>query len=696
MGAFWKPLPIIAGLLLLLTYLLLQSKSPDLAARARMQEALAAFELHDAELDRAVLLARAGLLHHYDSVTRLRRVLFQASATLRQGIQSATIEAIQRLEPSLDALDVALSEKMAVVEYFKSDNAVLRNSLMYVVHGEQTLRIQALAAGAEPVVAELGALANALLQFFQAPNASLGRDLNAVLARLPDHPSLQPDIDLLVKHGRLIIEVMPQVDSELRRITTAPTITQARSLQTMMQTYYGQVEARAQIFRVLLYVVAVLLLGYLFLVWCRLQLRARDLRCVNAELRREMTEHQQAEQALRVSEERLRAITESAREGIIAVDCAGAIISWNAGAATMFGYQAEEALGLPFSRLLAMRDRETLAVAEGSAATCLPPISTIVELTGIRQDGDEFPLELSLSSWRTAQGVYLTGIIRDLTERKRLEEKTRQQELQLIQANKMAALGILVSGVAHEINNPNQLVLMNAPLLAEAWNDALDLLDECQQQHHEFVLAGLPYAEMRETLPALVHDVRDGALRIQRIINDLKDFARPRTREVTRVFPLNDAVQRALRLLHHPINQRTARFQVDLAADLPAVRGDPQQIEQIIINLVINALEALPDPQHGVMVSTYDQPQQQRIALEIQDEGVGIPPEHLAHLCDPFFTTKGDHGGTGLGLAIAFELARAHGGSLTFASTPGQGTRARLTLPSIAVDSAPQAHSTVQ
>ena len=96
---------------------------------------------------------------------------------------------------------------------------------------------------------------------------------------------------------------------------------------------------------------------------------------------------------------------------------------------------------------------------------------------GLRKDAQEFPLEVSLSSWATHEDHYLTGIIRDLTERKRLEETTRQQEMQLIQANKMTALGMLISGVAHEINNPNQLVLLNAQVLANAWADAMEILD---------------------------------------------------------------------------------------------------------------------------------------------------------------------------------------------------------------------------
>lgn len=245
----------------------------------------------------------------------------------------------------------------------------------------------------------------------------------------------------------------------------------------------------------------------------------------------------------------------------------------------------------------------------------------------------------------------------------------------------MTALGTLISGMAHEVNNPNQVVLMNVRLLEGAWTGAVEILDAHRQAHGEFLLAGLPYTEMREAIPTLMQDMHEGALHIERIINDLKDFARPSAQVPQATFELNDSVQRGLRLLAHLIHKKTGQFRVDLAPELPPVHGDPQHIEQVVVNLVTNALEALSDPSRAVTVSTRFDPAAHGMVLVVEDDGIGIPPEHLARLCDPFFTTKQASGGTGLGLAISSTLARAHGGHLTFSSEPGRGTRAVVTLP---------------
>jgi PAS domain S-box-containing protein len=589
----------------------------------------------------------------------------------------------------IEALTAALHQKLTLIEYFKSDNALLRNSLTYFTYAGQALSTRRDAEHA--VTAEITALSHVLLRFMHTPEVSVGKEVEAALQHLAHYPVSHQDLHTLVAHGQLIVTVLPQVDSLLRQIIATPTASQADALQDAVLQYTSRVEARAQLFRVLLYLVAVLLLGYLLYQFARLRANARELRRTNADLQHEMGERQQAVAALRASEERFRAITESANDAIISADSTGNIVSWNVRATAIFGYTAAEILGAPLTRLMPARYHAAYVqgFTQWSAAGAFRLVGKTVEFSGRRKDGTEFPLEISLSTWSTAHGNYVTGIIRDLTMHKQLQETTRQQELQLIQANKMTALGTLVSGVAHEINNPNQVVLMNARVLTEVWDDTVDILDAYAQERGEFSLAGLPYTEMRDTIPTLVRNVHDGARRMERIIGDLKDFARPGVRGAHTIVQLNDAVQRALRLLAHLIRQRTDRFHVDLAQDIPPVWGDAQHVEQVVVNLLTNALEALPDRSCGVTVTTSCDDAEHSVLLEVQDEGVGIPPEHLARLCNPFFTTKQESGGTGLGLAITSSLVRVHGGRLTFASEPGKGTRALVHFPYYREDKPP-------
>lgn len=679
MRALWKQIGIVAALLLLLTYLLLQSQPPDLALRARMHEALQSFALHDAELTRDVLLARAGLLPNYDSLGQVGKSLAEDLEELRA--QSSTVlNAADRtmLGQQVEALAAAAQKKSTLVDYFKSDNALLRNSFMYITHGRAP--VGAKIETEQAVAQEIGRLSHSLLRFMQAQDSGVGDEIRAVLDRLAMLTRSDAEFQLLVMHGRFIVGKLPEVDSLMRQIISSETAAHAGTLQEAVLQYAGRVEVRAQNYRLALYLVAVTLLGYLIYQFLRLRANARELRAANTQLNREMAERQQAEQALRASEQRLRAINDSAKEAIVSLDGAGNIVSWNAGASAIFGYQSEDILGSSFTRLIPERDTESQTrifndIAAGKRADLF---EGTIEIVGLRKGGAQIPLEVSLSTWTTQRGRYFTSIMRDISERKRLEETTRQQEIQLIQANKMTALGTLVSSVAHEINNPNQLIMLNSRVLSEAWDDALGILDDYRDRNGDFLLSGLPYAEMRQTVSTLAHDVHDGALRIERIVDDLKDFARPRAEGARAAFRLNEAVQRATRLLGHLINKRTAHFRVDLAADIPSLRGDSQQVEQIIVNLLANALEALPDRERAVTVTTRHLAAEHSAVLEVHDEGVGIPEQNLSRLCDPFFTTKQNSGGTGLGLAITASLIRAHGARLDFESEPGRGTRARV------------------
>jgi len=670
----WKPVGVVSAFLLLLTYFLIQSRNPDMEPRARIQAGLQALALHDAELTRDVLQARAGLLSNYDSLTRTGGKLREALDTLHREGAAMSGDSAQEIGPHIDALARTLQDKLTVVEYFKSDNALLRNSSTYFAHAGKRLG-ERLRNGNRTLAAEIAALSQAMLELMHSPEGAARDEAHRALERLTRAPTRSADSEALTTHGWLIVGVLPQVDGLIRQIVEAPTAALTETVQDVVHRQANRSEARAQVFRILLYLAAVVLLAYLLYQFGR-------LRASHRALGREMAERQQAAAALRISEERFRAITESANDAIISADGGGRIVSWNRKAEVMFGYRADEVPGVSLVTLMPERyhrDHDPRFAERVAAAVCGLAGRTL-EFAARRKDGTEFPVEISFSTWSTAEGQYATGMVRDLTARKQLEETTRQQELQLIQANKMTAVGTLVSGVAHEINNPNQVIQMSARVLSEAWSDALARLDARHKEDGEFSLAGLPYAEMRATIPTLLEDVHEGASRIARIVGDLKDFARPPASGTRHLFVMNDVVQRALRLLAHAIRSRTRRFEVVLAGELPPMEGDAQQVEQIVVNLVMNALEALPDQEHGVRVTTAMDVAEGAIVLQVCDEGVGIPPEDLAHLCDPFFTTKRESGGTGLGLAITSSLVRLHGGRLTFSSEPGRGTCAMVTF----------------
>jgi PAS domain S-box-containing protein len=682
----WRPLCLVGGLLTLLTYLLLASANPDLTMRNQMHEQLQQFELRDAELTRDSVLARAGLLHNYDGLLRDRNDLLSILVELRQTTALGTAEARSQLRPLIDALSIALEDKLDKLERFKTDDALLRNSIAYLTYTMS----QAGTARAGTLVprGDAGDLPVAFLRFLEMPNAKTSSDFSAAMDRLASPTQTQDDQRSLGAHGALVVELLPQVVELLRQIASEPTSDRARTVDTAIEKISARAESRAQRFRYVLFIVSLALLAYLAHQFLRLRASALALRQANTGLNHEIREREQVETALRASEERFRAIAESAHDAIISVDSSGAIVSWNSGAEVIFGWSAQDILGVAFDHVLVRQEN-------AAAPLVMAEMGATLEATGRRRDGTEFPLEASIGRWTTAQGSFVTTIIRDVSARKQLEETARQQELRLVQANKLAALGTLVSGVAHEINNPNQMILLNGSVLVDTWRDACAVLDAQYDREGSFSLAGLPYTEMREGAAGLIRDMSDGARRIDRIVQDLKDFARPQLKGLHGSVDVNEIVTRALRLLAHLVSQRTRRLETTLAPSLPAVRGDAQQIEQVVVNLVVNALQSLPETTHGVRIATSLDPSSGWVVIDVEDEGTGIAPQDLPRLCDPFFTTRHDSGGTGLGLSVTSSLVKLHGGRLDFSSELGRGTCATVTLPPSDSGSSPAARKEI-
>lgn len=249
----------------------------------------------------------------------------------------------------------------------------------------------------------------------------------------------------------------------------------------------------------------------------------------------------------------------------------------------------------------------------------------------------------------------------------------------------MASLGVLVAGVAHEINNPNSYLTLNLPTLRDVWNDAQEILDEYSDEYGDFVLGGVEYSELRDQFPYLLSEMIDGAARIKDIVAQLKDYSRQDADDEREYVELNNIVRGALTFVRHMIKNSARHFELVLPETSPVVEGNPQRLIQVLMNLIVNSCEALPETDSQLSVTVKSQtngPAAEKFAIiTVKDNGCGIPEDNLRHIEDPFFTTKRDRGGTGLGLSISSNIMKKHNGCLEFQSRPEGGTVARMKLP---------------
>jgi len=303
-------------------------------------------------------------------------------------------------------------------------------------------------------------------------------------------------------------------------------------------------------------------------------------------------------------------------------------------------------------------------------------------LTGEQQEGRETTsagraVDIRTFPLRRERGE-VDGVVRwarDVTERVRLQQEADQ-------VSRLAALGEIAAGVAHEINNPNGVILLNLGLLGDFYRDVEPLLEEIAIRQGELELAGLDFAVLREEIPVVLREMQRGAKKIKTIVEDLKNFARREPQRHEEKIDLNEVVMAATRLTANAISKAGARFELALEEGMPLVTGSFQRIEQVVINLLVNACQALPEPGRALRVSSRHDAGRQFGIIEVADEGRGIAAADLPHIFDPFFTTKRDEGGTGLGLSVSERIVREHGGRLEIVSRSGEGTTATLTLPS--------------
>jgi len=382
----------------------------------------------------------------------------------------------------------------------------------------------------------------------------------------------------------------------------------------------------------------------------------------------------QARADLRESEDRFRQVFEQSEDAIVLIYPQGdAIIDVNPAAERLFGKRRAELLAGGLSSLCDPAGYTCLASAldqiikENSPGMItnfeciLPPGKAHI----LSFHGKKIPLQ-------GTEIIYTT--FRDITTRIRLEEQALEIQTRLIQANRMTSLGTMVSSVAHEINNPNNFLLMNAAIIRRAWDDIATALEEHFRNKGDFAVAQSMWSEARTFLPDAIEGIQQGALRISDIVGNLKAYGRDDRFKRESVADVNAVVRLSVSILSHPIASATKRFTLELAEGLPQVKGSSRQLEQVVINLIQNALLALPDVEHGVSVSTVHDPESGHVLIRVHDEGSGILPEIATRIMEPFFTTRLERGGTGLGLAISSTIVKEHGGFIEFSSVPGKGT----------------------
>jgi PAS domain S-box-containing protein len=361
--------------------------------------------------------------------------------------------------------------------------------------------------------------------------------------------------------------------------------------------------------------------------------------------------------ALRKSEATARAVLESASEGILLIDTNGRIILVNRAAERMFGYEPGELLGQTLEVLLpdCIRATHHEHRARYFAAPRVRPMGSGLDLAGRRKDGVEFPVEISLSYVQSPEGMSAMALITDITERKRIDAELQRQRETLYQTEKLAALGTLSAGIAHEMNNPLGIITSRIEVM---------LLDAEEQN--------LP-PEVREDLNVLHRATQ----RVARIATNLRSFGRQVPREHGPL-DLNAVVQETLQLMQKPLEVDGIRLVTMLDPGLAPILGDASTLQQVLLNLVTNAREAMTSGgEIRIETGAAERPDWVRVA--ISDTGPGISPEELLKVFDPFYTTK--RTGTGLGLSVSYGIIQDHHGTVDVQSVPGQGTTFVLAFP---------------
>lgn len=392
------------------------------------------------------------------------------------------------------------------------------------------------------------------------------------------------------------------------------------------------------------------------------------------------------EESLKKSENKYRLLAETAREIILLFNSSREITYANTAWKKISGYSFAEIENTDITSLLPLNQKEKFLIkleeiGKNSGKNYL------LEFEFNLKDETIITVEATFARLETEDyhSSYLMTA-RDITKKKKIEEQAKMQQEQMMQADKMVSLGTLVSGVAHEINNPISSIMLNIKVFERFWQTVKPIIDEHYNKYGVLDVGTMAYPQLRDRMPKLLLFSHDGVERVKRIVGDLKEFSGQKPSDTREPVNMNQVVEKAIGLISSLIKKATGSFTVEYDDNLPIIYGNSQRLGQVVINLIVNGCQALTGSDQSLEVRTGYLEESEEIYLEVKDCGQGMDPEVLERIKDPFFTTKRDSNGTGLGLSISDTIIRNHGGWIDFSSTKGKGTTAIVLLPRYSED----------
>ena len=376
----------------------------------------------------------------------------------------------------------------------------------------------------------------------------------------------------------------------------------------------------------------------------------------------DLSEQKRAEEAFRRVEEQARAIVDSALDAVIVMDAEGMIADWNNQAEETFGWTRPEALGRQMSETIIPAQyrlsherglQHFFKTGEG------PVLNRRIEITALRRDGTEFPVELTITPLKSGDTWTFSSFIRDITERRQAQEDLRNAQAELAHVNRVMTMGELTASIAHEVNQPLSAIIASGESCS-AWlsNDSPNL--------------GKARAAASRIIQA--------ATQASEIVQRLRDLFK-KTTSMTASVDMNAVIEDTISLVHHETERNKIFLRTELHPGVPSVSGDRVQLQQVILNLAMNGIESIAgldtEPKRLMIRSTLLNTRE--LVVSVEDTGLGIEAEHADRLFAPFFTTKPQ--GIGMGLPICRSIIEAHGGRLWAAKNEPRGAVFHFALP---------------